>query len=539
MRPAHRPTPEIDPEILKSMKVVGTIGYARNMTNLKRNVVRYPNLKSRPDLPNQGRPGHGGHYHNHSIDEGDMAINSQSSAVNLVPKYYRKVAIKMGKLGTDDFDFDRYNRTGFCGLEASLPNAYSNPLLFILYYSERLRVFILNHTCWRENCICCELSFLFHMMDISPGMPCQSSNFLRALRTIPEASALGLVFTDQAAVWLSNVPRLVQSFIRFILQQIHVQISSTVEKNSTKKNCNLSSPHKLAKALKAEDMGKEISAALDQPRSMDQESNDEESLFSQLFGMMQEKVNVCTRCKTKKAQNQTVLLCNLMYPDKHEDKKHSFQDIVCSSMCPEQTTPAWCDTCKKYQTTSQTRNLLSLPNILCLNAGMDSAQDVAFWTAQMEHLYLEKGPKNEANHAEVAPKLPESLNRPSVMAKPCRYGNACSRPDCKFSHPVVESAPQEPVKTDIGAKCAAADLSWVPSQMSLQLHKSGKLEPPPSSSSANEDESTADEVISSKDYELYAITWAILDPATGKAINIVATVNVGPTYHARVGSPVI
>ena len=383
MRPGYRPTPEIDPEILKSMKVVGTIGYARNVTNMKRNMVRYPNLKNRPDTNNM-RPGG---PHSHHGEDGDQsgANGGLSSAMNMIPKYYRKVAIKLSKMGTDDFDFDRYNRTGFCGLEASLPNSYCNAMLQILYFSERLRVFIVNHTCWRENCICCELSYLFHMMDISPGMPCQSSNFLRALRTIPEASALGLVFTDQAAVWQSNVPRLVQSFIRFILQQIHVQISPNEKEKSPRfyakppasptktprPQSGASSSAASTSSLKAEDMSKEISDALDQPRQIEAD-NDDESLFSKLFGMVQEKVTVCTRCKEKKVKNDTVLLCNLMYPDGKEDQKYSFEDIVCSSMCPEQTTPAWCEQCKKYQTTNQTRNLLTLPNILSLNAGMVS-----------------------------------------------------------------------------------------------------------------------------------------------------------------------
>ncbi len=44
--------------------------------------------------------------------------------------------------------------------------------------------------------------------------------------------------------------------------------------------------------------------------------------------------------------------------------------IVASSMCPEQTTPAWCDQCRKYQPTNQTRKLRSLPKVLSLNAGM-------------------------------------------------------------------------------------------------------------------------------------------------------------------------
>ncbi len=36
----YRPTPEVNPEILRTMKVVGTVGYARNIGNLKRNQVK-------------------------------------------------------------------------------------------------------------------------------------------------------------------------------------------------------------------------------------------------------------------------------------------------------------------------------------------------------------------------------------------------------------------------------------------------------------------------------------------------------------------
>lgn len=144
MRTAYRPTPEVDPEILKTMKVVGSIGYARNITNMKRNLVRYPNFKTRPEFEQNSRNGRGSHHHhNQGMDPEDpnnpAGGATGSTSMNIVPKYYRKVAVKLSKMGTDDFDFDRYNRTGFCGLEASLPNAYCNAMLQILYF--RLAIF--------------------------------------------------------------------------------------------------------------------------------------------------------------------------------------------------------------------------------------------------------------------------------------------------------------------------------------------------------------------------------------------------------------
>ena len=216
LKEVYRPIPEVNPQLLEAMKMVGTIGYAPNNCSLKRNCI--PEYFKSTERESQD--------HENNVDTKDSTAAYKSS----VPRRYKKTEIKIGKMGQDDFDFDQYNKTSFCGLEASLPNSYCNAMLQVLYFTDKLRIIILNHFCSRESCLACELSYLFHMLDLGHGIPCQPANFLRALRTIPETSALGLIFSEASSMSKTNVPRLIQSWNRFILHQIHQQCTEKCEK---------------------------------------------------------------------------------------------------------------------------------------------------------------------------------------------------------------------------------------------------------------------------------------------------------------------
>lgn len=82
-----------------------------------------------------------------------------------------------------------YNKTQFGGLETHIANSYCNALLQVLFFTPLLRTLAKAHIgqmCPRENCLTCELGFLFRMLEDSNGQNCQARNFLRAFSTIPQ-----------------------------------------------------------------------------------------------------------------------------------------------------------------------------------------------------------------------------------------------------------------------------------------------------------------------------------------------------------------
>ncbi|XP_075055645.1 PAN2-PAN3 deadenylation complex catalytic subunit PAN2 isoform X2 [Mixophyes fleayi] len=459
--PAPRRAPPVDPEILRTMKQVGFIGYSPNPRTKLRNQVPYQ-LENDFDNFNQ-------------VPESPIG-REEEPHLYMVPKKYRKVTIKYSKLGLEDFDFKHYNKTLFAGLEPHIPNAYCNCMIQVIYLLEPVRCLVQNHFCQKEFCLSCELGFLFHMLDLSRGDPCQATNFLRAFRTIPEAAALGLILADSdEATGKVNLGRLVQSWCRFLLTQLHQE---TQEQEGPQ-------------AYRGGSTSSFASSG--------------GSVIGQLCGCEVENCSMC-RCGKETVRLSTTLLFTLSYPETNINDKIcpdiEFVEVLRRSICLEQNTQAWCENCEKYQPTVQTRNIRCLPDVLVINCEVNSTKEAEFWKTQAEYAF-----KKSLRKAEL-----------------------------KFPNPSESSAANwDDLNTDGAPPPLVPSVEelrnvWVPYSLKMKLSKCKELDvlncTDVEEPSASDDENEATNV-----YDLMATVVHILDPRTGGSL--VAHIKVGETYHQR------
>ncbi|NXO13151.1 PAN2 protein, partial [Oriolus oriolus] len=459
--PAPRRAPPVDPEILRTMKKVGFIGYAPNPRTKLRNQIPY-RLK---EMDNE--------FDNFSQVPESPIGREEEPHLYRVAKKYRKVTIKYSKLGLEDFDFKHYNKTLFAGLEPHIPNAYCNCMIQVLYFLEPVRCLVQNHLCQKEFCLGCELGLLFHMLDLSRGDPCQGSNFLRAFRTIPEASALGLILADSdEATGKVNLGRLIQSWNRFILTQLH-QETQEQEGPQAYRGAGSSSF-----------------------------GSSGDSVIGQLFSCEMENCSMC-RCGKETVRVSSTLLFTLSYPDSTEKpaKDYEFAQILKRSICLEQNTQAWCENCEKYQPTVQTRNIRCLPDVLVINCEVNSSKEADFWKTQAEYSFqkamMKRGGFDITKGKEIS------------LGEWKDLGN----PDTGHSYPSVEELKN----------------IWIPHAIKMRLTKSKELDV--SNWSESDELSPTDDPESVYIYDLMATVVHILDSRTGGSL--VGHIKVGETYHQR------
>ncbi|KAI7871039.1 ubiquitin carboxyl-terminal hydrolase-domain-containing protein [Spinellus fusiger] len=375
------PTAQIDDDVLRNMKTIDFVGYAPNPGNIRRNQVTHKKKQSnKRDIPKfrseQERelllasnvsldniPQHSGRR---SSSISDL---SKSDPLGLImPQHYRRVEIQYSKFGVDDFDFGYYNQTVYSGLETHIRNSYCNSLLQVLYFIVPLRKIATSHigtSCPKENCLLCELGFLFRMLEDAKGQNCQATNFLRAFSTIPQAAALGL-FEPETPDRCASYSTLMQNFTRFIMEQLH-QESNVADNPLISKVINLDNdinePMEGADALKPT------------------ETIGIPSCMQQLFGLQTLSQSKCGSCHHQTSRITYPFVVDMLYPKKREQKsrKRSFTSVLKASMYRENQTKAWCPSCHQYQPTTTKKVIRGLPGVLLINSGASNSEEATIW----------------------------------------------------------------------------------------------------------------------------------------------------------------
>ncbi|ESO96381.1 hypothetical protein LOTGIDRAFT_143977 [Lottia gigantea] len=469
----RKPKP-IDLEILRTMKIYHNAGYAPNPGKERRNQVPYKLNKDKKS-------------NNSSVPESPLGRGED--AFVLVPRTYKKLEMKYSKLGLADFDFRHYNKTKFAGLETHIPNAYCNAMLQVCSYQNYTQLFVPNfllhfytpiricgrifHLCQKEFCLACELGFLFHMLDSQDGQTCQASNFLRAFRTKPELALLGLVLSEaDETAGRANLTRLIQSWQRFVHQQIHSD--ELKEKEKEESDATESNGDEKLVVFKT-------------------------SIITDLFGTTTTTTLTC-RCGVETTRDVDTTLTNLSYPDCNPSVSYTLADVLKYSWMSETMIQAWCNDCNRYQPHVQKKTLKNIPDVIALNCQMENKRDFHFWRTQIKTEFKMVEKEIDGKIFNVTYELPTIRLRPELEQ--------------------TESVQNPPIERQ--------SFSWIPLGLKITLDDKSNLDIEQIS-----DEETLPKKLAdfTKYYELLAIVSHIKDDQTGG--NLVSHIKVAEPYHLR------
>ncbi|PGH11073.1 PAB-dependent poly(A)-specific ribonuclease subunit PAN2 [Helicocarpus griseus UAMH5409] len=252
---------------------------------------------------------------------------------------YSNVEIKYSKFGVDDFDFRYYNKTVYSGLETHIANSFTNSLLQLFKFVPLIRNLALHHAatnCIYDNCLLCEMGFLFDMLDKANGQNCQATNLLKTFSSFREAANLGLLEENLTNKSLSSA---IQSVNRFFLNQISHDF-------------RLMFPH---------------SEQLDLTLSTD----------------AVESIR-CMLCRNETVRPGNAFVNELNYPaidpkQMRRNASYRFSSILKSTIERETQNRGWCSHCRRYQQVSIRKTVNRMPLVLMLNAAINNPNIRQLW----------------------------------------------------------------------------------------------------------------------------------------------------------------
>ena len=179
-----------------------------------------------------------------------------------------------------------------------------------------------------------------------------------------------------------------QSWARFVLQQLSTETSNNLrrQKSQDTPDDDSKTPEQVSTDATSNET---ISNAENLPV---------ESPITELFGAEQELTSRCTKCNNGSGKTSHILLSSLMLNELEGGiiallldvrltgyfaGKMSFEEILERSFDVASSTPAWCDTCQKYQTTQQRRRFTTLPPLLAVSCSNEKESGFRFWANQL------------------------------------------------------------------------------------------------------------------------------------------------------------
>lgn len=241
----------------------------------------------------------------------------------------------------------------------------------MLYFLGPVRRLVQQHVSPQEFCLVSELGFLFHMLNQVPGTNCQASNFLRAFRTIPQASGLGLILDVDAAEPDATVMiGKLQAWTRFMLAQLELSTRETPINPTRLSNAK---GGKGGKGSGPRHGGKN--------RGRKRAANDAQCLFGSYFSLE----STCQVCHNTTNREDDKMVIELEAPSGDLDdealRSYSFGALLRDSLCRVHFAKAFCKTekCKDYKTARHVRRVNELPDVLALNCNTDKPAERAFW----------------------------------------------------------------------------------------------------------------------------------------------------------------